>query len=103
VKIQELYQEEPGGTITHYDQEYDLNSLFKLTNDLPIINFKIDDLKWILYYFYKDVKHSDLSRIRNADLSAPILIIKDDNKFIILDGIHRLCKAISYGYDELPR
>jgi hypothetical protein len=44
-------------------------------------------------------KHKD--RIENADLSYPLCIIKLFNIILIIDGHHRLCKAIKYNIDRV--
>jgi DTW domain-containing protein YfiP len=47
---------------------------------------------------------SDNIRIDRADLSAPCLIIWDpkEEKFVVIDGIHRLAKAIRDKIECLP-
>lgn len=86
------YRENPKSTFTHNDEEYDLNKLLKLTSTEKGNYFPIKELKWIL-------KHTKVepSRVKKADISFPILIGKDDSKWVIYDGVHRLTKAMDEG------
>lgn len=96
VKLNE-YREEKGGTFTHDGQEYDLNALFKLTAREPLAFFKVKDLKWIL-------PHTDIDseRMVKADISAPILVTEYKNKWVVVDGAHRLARAVNDKIEELP-
>jgi len=101
--LKEIYQEEFDSIVVHNGVEYRANSLLELAEDLPIEDFNVDELKWILPYFYETIKYDDLVRIQNADLAAPILVTKEHNEYIVLDGIHRLCRAIKDNIGTLPR
>jgi hypothetical protein len=58
-------------------------------DNLPIIQFNVNELAWILEW-----DTPDPIRIRSADLSAPILVTTWQEKFVVLDGLHRLAKAV---------
>jgi len=100
----------------YYDGEniYDIVKLIPYTQHLPIINIHIDDLKDQLNENVWAIRDSEdniigyitpmevltekeasndfhWSRIHEVDLSYPILVLKD---YLIIDGFHRLCKAI---------
>lgn len=101
------------------DKVYDIKKLWKLTNDLRIYNIPISELKWVLYEDfwsnYEGIKNPNFpekyisamevlenpsiskfhqNKINDADLNYPILVIVLDNtKFDVIDGIHRLTKA----------
>jgi hypothetical protein len=95
LKAFEAYQEEEGGSFTHDGKEYDLNKLFELTQDFPLAYFFVGDLKWIL-------DEDDQERTLDADLNAPILVTQWQDKWVVLDGVHRLAKAISIQQSHLP-
>lgn len=86
------YSENPKSTFTHNDDEYDLNKLLKLTSTEKGNRFPIKDLKWIL-------KHTKVEkdRVEKADISFPILIGKDNSRWVVYDGAHRLTKSIELG------
>lgn len=95
MRFMELYQEEPGSSFTHDSIEYDLNKLLVLTDQSPVAYFLVSDLAWIL-------AETDQSRIDSADLSAPILVTEWENKWVVIDGWHRLQKAVSKRVKVLP-
>ena len=45
---------------------------------------------------------SEQARVLKADLSYPIDLIKNEGKFLILDGIHLLVKAHLLGHTRIP-
>lgn len=92
MKLFELYQEEPTSTVTHAGVEYNLNVLFKAVDADPVAYFNVSDLKWVL----KE------DRVSDADLSAPMLITIWDHKYVVLDGEHRLRKAIKEKVQQVP-
>lgn len=96
MKLQEFrYSEEPGGTFTHDGLEYYLNPLLSLTRNYPVNNFSTDSLKWIL-------DDNDDIDVDYADTSIPVLIARWKDKFVVIDGYHRLKKAIQNGMDTIP-
>ena len=90
MNLEELYQEEPGGTFTNDGKEYDLNKVLADVDDLPKVLFFTSDLQWVL----KSDK-PDPERIAKADLKAPILVAYYGEKFVVIDGLHRLAKAVA--------
>lgn len=93
------YQEEEDSTASSEGHEYQLNKLFELTQSRHPVLLPTNDLKWILKYTQVDKK-----RVEKADISAPLLVYKSDkeNKFVTLDGAHRLTKAVQDGLEEVP-
>lgn len=91
------YQEELDSQFTHDGDRYDLNKLLRLTADRQIRYFKTSDLDWIL-----DYTEVHEHRIKIADLTAPILITISNDKMIVLDGAHRLARAVRDQVQELP-
>ena len=96
-KHTEIYQEEQDSTFTHFGKKYNLNSLLQISKHKPIISVKVVSLKWILNH-----THIDLARVNNADLSKPILICVNELGDIVIDGAHRLAKAVENGIESIP-
>lgn len=99
MKLTEFYREEAGGTFTHDGKEYWLNPLLSHTRNFPVIDVPVSILDWILEYHTedgRDYKGDDI------DISVPILIAKYEDKFAVIDGIHRLMKSIYLGKKTIP-
>ena len=94
-----IYQEEDSSTFIHNNMEYDLNKLLLISNNIPIEKIKTSELSWILKHTTVDKK-----RVRKSDTSFPLLITFDkvENKWVVLDGAHRLTKAVSENKKYLP-
>lgn len=90
-----MYQEETTSTFTHHSQKYNLNKLLSITASRPIQTIPTKDLVWIL-----DFTTVDPQRIEKADINSPLLVIKED-QYIVLDGAHRLAKAVQQNIPEL--
>lgn len=87
--IERAYQEEPGGTFTNDDHDYDLNGVLEDVDAFPIVLFFVRDLKWVLAFDTPDPE-----RVHDADLHAPILVTYYGDKLVVVDGLHRLAKAV---------
>ena len=48
-----------------------------------------------------DVHAREYLRVQTADLSFPIEVFQRRDKLMILDGIHRLARALSQGRDSI--
>lgn len=92
MKICEFYQEEPGSSFTHDGKDYLLNPLVKFADKIPIRELPVTDLKWILDVNPHD-KYYD-QRVEDADISIPLLVCKWNDRYVVLDGLHRLAKAV---------
>ena len=102
--IKEVYQEERGGTFTNNDKEYNLNKVLRLTNNLPTMEFKVADLKWLVTDSKQEIKDFDKEekqRVINADLNTPILVTYWKKKLVVLDGFHRLIDAVKEKRDTM--
>ena len=102
--IKEVYQEERGGTFTNDDKEYNLNKVLRLTNNLPTMEFKVADLKWLVTDSKQEIKDFDKEekqRVINADLNTPILVTYWKKKLVVLDGFHRLIDAVKEKRDTM--
>lgn len=87
------------------EKTYDIDKLIKLSETLPIEQFdlssiSLDDVKFITWKLnnVRDVV-VHYKRIRDADLSRPILIRAEGT---IVDGYHRIIKGIAEGRKWLP-
>jgi len=96
MKLFELYQETKGGSFTHDKQKYDINTVFRLVDKNPVSYFKVADIEWIL------AEDNDAARVKSADLNAPLLMTIWKRKWVVLDGVHRLQKAIDMEVEYLP-
>lgn len=98
MKLKEFYQEEPGGTFTHDGKDYLLNPLLKFTDRLPIKEISISELKWII----GNPDENDGRDVDDRDISIPVLVANYKDKLAVIDGYHRLKKAIKLGKETLP-
>lgn len=102
-----IYQEEEDGNFTHNGKKYRLNSVFQVVHDYPVQEVPVSELEWVLEYSYEvidgvkkchscrkgpDTWHAE--RVANADLNIPIIYTKSGDKLVVLDGLHRLQKAV---------
>lgn len=97
---------------------WDMQKLHSL--NIPVTHLPIDDLKWHLswkvwsnYGVPTHISPTDVrkdpqryylhyERTMNAELSFPMYVISWDNRWTILDGIHRLLKADILGERSIP-
>jgi len=93
-----MYQEEPGSSFTHDGREYDLNYLLRCSTLFPVVDVLVDDLTWVLEYDSPNIR-----RLMAADLDAPILVTWWNDKLVVLDGLHRMAKAMVFGCKNNPR
>lgn len=86
----EVYQEEDGGTFSSDGKIYDINMIFKLSENLPILYSSISNLDWLLKY-----DNVDISNRNDIDINIPIIVsYTEDNLLLVVDGMHRLKKSI---------
>lgn len=92
------YQEEEGGTFESNGVRYDLNQIFRAVAALPILTIKVNRLKWVID------PHSpiDQARVDRADLAAPLLVTTFNGRHLVVDGFHRVVKAVQKGVPALP-
>lgn len=97
--IKAPYQENDDSTVTHLGKNYSLNEIFKLVANSEIVKFKVSELEWILEF-----ADTDQPRVANSDLTTPILVAKTkyEDKLVVLDGAHRLKKAVDRNVTLLP-
>lgn len=78
---------------------YDFNKLYELSLPISIVNITVDNISHLLVWNYVDKP-----RVDRAILTYPILICKlnDSDNLIMLDGMHRLQKAVWNNTKTLP-
>jgi len=91
---------EKGSTFTYDKNEYNLETLLRDMHKEPVIEVAVSDLSWML----TESKNTDYdkTRFKKADLSAPILVTCWQDRLAVLDGWHRLNKAVVEGVSLLP-
>ena len=98
MRLDEIYREEPGGTFTHDGVEYWLNPVLALSDRFEVMQIPVEELSWILEYLDDDDVRDD----KDIDVTAPVLIAKYNDTFAVIDGIHRLEKAVRLGLNTIP-
>jgi hypothetical protein len=97
-KLEEFTSDHGVSTFTHDDQEYDLVGLLIDAALLPTQQFQVSDLTWIFEYDTPDPSRS----IDRVDLDAPILVAHSkEGKLTVIDGMHRLAKAVKLGHETI--
>lgn len=95
----QVYQEEAGGTFGSDGKAYDLNRIFRAVAKDPVLTIEVSKLVWVLSF---DKTETNEKRDRQADLSAPLLVTLHKGKELVVDGGHRLRKAVKLGVKTLP-
>lgn len=95
--LRESKQEEEVDTFTHDGQEYDLRKAKILVKDQEARDIPIKELDWLL----PDIDTTP-SRIKTADVDNPVIVVKWEKKWVVVDGAHRLTKAVREELKELP-
>ena len=77
-----------------------ISDMFKFSKDVPVTELNVADLESIALHKTKTDKET-LTNIQKANLEYPILVLnKSNGKRSILDGHHRLQKAIA---NKIPK
>lgn len=88
---------EENSTFASDGKTYNLSTLFLLTRETPIQEIEVSKLTWVLAY---DRPRPD--RVHRADLSAPIMVTTYKGQELVIDGLHRLQKAVNENKKTLP-
>lgn len=94
--MEKIYQEEDS-VFSSNGITYDLNYIKAVSND-PILTMDVSKLVWVI----EQVDFIDEARVRKADYSTPMLITKDSGKELVVDGLHRLVKAVRNKIKTVP-
>lgn len=87
-----------GGSFTHDEVLYDLRQALQLASRKRVRQFDVDSLKWVLRF-----DTPGQLRKAKADVKAPILVAPDKSgRPTVVDGLHRLAKAVELGLKTLP-
>jgi GNAT superfamily N-acetyltransferase len=87
-----------GGSITHDGVKYDFDKVLAMAETKPTKQCPVSKLEWVLAY-----DEPDTTRLKNADISVPVVITKSNNgKLTVIDGLHRLAKAVDKNVNSLP-
>ena len=78
------------------DKTLSILEVLDFSDNFPVLVLPIEEIIQI-----RTVSMLDPERIKHADLACPILIIEEGDRRWILDGNHRLQKAINKGYDSI--
>jgi len=84
-------------TFTHDGIEYDLDIVWKETENLQPILFKLDDLKWLIK---EAVWDPDMER-RSPNMLRPILVVMWQERPCCIDGYHRIYNALEMKWSYL--
>lgn len=95
--LSKIYQEEPTGAFTHDGKKYNLNKYLEIGALKPVTMLPTSELKWVLKY-----DTPDIDRLKKADISAPLLVTKWKGRYVAVDGLHRLTKAVQENVSTLP-
>lgn len=113
----------PTNIATYKQNSYDIDLVVKFINSnndkVKIEKIKVDKYKYILntqcwinadnkYYITPQTILNEpddyrriYEKIKNADLFYPIIIVKDVDNSVLLDGHHRIVKALKYNIDTV--
>lgn len=91
------YREGKNDTATHDGKQYNINKIFEIAEKKHhLISITVNQLTWM-------VDETDLNypgfveRVRKANTAFPIIVTKWKDKWVTLDGFHRVCKAVFSG------
>lgn len=87
------YSEGPMSLVTHNGILYKLDRIFELSVDLPVTMLPLEDLKWMLNV----PGLVDDERMKKADSKVPIIVTPQNGQYVIIDGMHRVMKAMKAG------
>jgi hypothetical protein len=96
------YREEPGGSFTHDGKRYNINCAFEQADRRPVRRIAVTELRWILEPPDGGDPPGDEERIARADLTAPLLLAPWRGRLAVVDGAHRLARAMREGVADLP-
>jgi len=84
-------------TFTHDHHEYDLDKIRVLTRSEKAFLLPISNLLWVLNH-----DKPDENRVLKAKHRWPLLVVKWNGKWTVVDGLHRLEKYRRKGIKVIP-
>ena len=116
-----VYQEHPKDTWGNDGTKYLINKIFQLAHGKTKVELSINDLnskentsrtsvenKLVCGSCYqqggsiKDAKQKHLKRVEETNIKTPLIVLRVGDKYRIVDGTHRLEKAMNSGVLKLP-
>ena len=94
VKNKEQYREGPKSLLSHNGVNYYVDKILEVAEKVNPKRMPVRLFAWVAKDIEKNKSKSFLLRVRKADLSFPIIVIKENNLWIPLDGYHRVCKSV---------
>lgn len=86
------YSEGARSLICHNGIYYKLDRIFELSLDLPVTKMPLSNLQWLI-----DANTADPERLKNANINVPIIVTPQGGQYVIIDGYHRVVKALQDG------
>lgn len=93
-----VYQEEKS-IFSSNGKSYDLNAIFKMVANQPLEQIAVNKLIWVLEFTGDDY---DRQRVEDSDIKVPVLVTLHEGKELVIDGYHRLLKALKKHVKVLP-
>ncbi len=95
--LDEVYNEGNSSTIAHEGKVYRVDDLLKLCSDKRAVKIPLHRVAWILKF---DPPHK--ARVESANLRTPIIVLHDGSRYVTLDGLHRIARALAHRIYTLP-
>lgn len=95
---------ELGDQFNHDNVSYDLKLVRRLVRNLPRVLFSVEELKWLLPH----CEWTEEDEKRKVYIRRPIFCVNwidpEDriNKIVVVDGLHRLKRAVDLKMEFLP-
>lgn len=86
-----------GGTVTHHGQRYWLRMIQDQVASKPVSMVDTSRLTWILRHDRPDPR-----RVAIARTGAPLIVLQEGERLTVIDGLHRVAKALQEGTRILP-
>lgn len=86
------------GHITHDGETFTTQSVLDKASSIPATEVDVGTVKWVLEH-----DTPDPARVDAADPSVPVIVAPDKTgRPTVIDGLHRLCKAVRGGHETIP-
>lgn len=96
-KIAGVYREGGESVFSSGGRRYRLDDILAQVEADPVRPFEVAALRWLL-----EVVRLDEDRVAAADVMAPVLVTEEAGRWLVVDGLHRLARAVSVGLEMLP-
>jgi len=80
----------------HQGFQYDLNPIFKVAEKLPIQQLPLTAVNWVLEHDTPDPK-----RMEQADISIPLIVLQEAERYVLVDGLNRLAMLNNAGVKQV--